>query len=126
VIGTALREIIRGVQLRNAHLAVVEQHKVREYLLNAAHPDNGGKAQFFELLGFTSQNPEPLVGALLAVARIGDVVEMVDSIHGEKYVVDGHVSSQTERSHRRMVRTVWIIDRGFDAPRVVTAYAGRG
>ena len=104
----------------------MEHYKIRQYLLNAAHPDNGGKAQFFESLGFTSENPEPLVGALQTVAQIGEVVEMVDSIHGEKYVVDGHISSQTERNYQRMVRTVWIIDRGVDAPRLVTAHPGRG
>jgi len=113
------------VQLRNAHLAVVERHKVLEYLLNAAHPAQCGKAQFFESFGFTSENPELLVGALHTVAQIGEVVEMVDSTHGEKYVVDGRVSSQTEKSRQRMVRTVWIIDRGSDAPRLVTAYPGR-
>jgi len=113
------------VQLRNAHLAVVERDKRLEYLLNAAHPDNGGKAQFFESLGFTAENPELLAGALHAVAQTGEVVEMVESTHGEKYVVDGRVSSQTEKSRQRMVRTVWIIDRGSDAPRLVTAYPGR-
>lgn len=113
------------VQLRNAHLAVVERHKVLEYLLNAAHPDNGGKAQFFESLGFTSENPELLAGALRAVAQTGEVVGLDESTHGEKYVVDGTVSSQTEESPHRMVRTVWIIDRGAEAPRLVTAYPGR-
>jgi hypothetical protein len=61
------------VQLRNARLAVVERHKLLKYLLNASHPDNGGKA----------------------------------------------------KSRRRMVRTVWIIDRGSDTPRLVTVYPGR-
>ena len=113
------------VQLRNAQLVIVERHKLLEYLLNAAHPDNGGKAQFFESLGFTSENPELLADALHAVAQTGEVVELVESAHGEKYVVDGSVSSHTERSRRRMVRTVWIIDRGARAPRLVTAYPGR-
>jgi hypothetical protein len=39
------------VKLRNAHLAVVDRSKVFDYLLNEAHPDNGGKAGFFGLLG---------------------------------------------------------------------------
>ena len=113
------------MQLRNAHLGVVEPHKIVDYLLNSAHPDNGGKAQFFESLGFSAANPEPLISALRAVAQTGEVVESVESPHGEKYVVDGSVSSQTERRHRRIVRTVWIIDRGSDAPRLVTAYPGK-
>ena len=113
------------VQLRNAHLAVVEQHKLLDYLLNAAHPDNGGKAQFFESLGFTSTNPELLAAALRTVAQTGEVVQLTESIHGEKYVVDGRASSQTGPARHRMVRTVWIIDRGAEMPRLVTAYPGR-
>lgn len=113
------------MKLRNAHLAVVEQNKIVDYLLNAAHPDNGGKAQFFESLGFSVDASELLVDALRAVARTGEVAERVESSHGEKYVVDGPLSSQTEGSHSRMVRTVWIIDRGLEAPRLVTAYPGK-
>ena len=36
----------------NANLAVIEKEKIVNYLLNAAHPDNGGKAAFFLELGF--------------------------------------------------------------------------
>ena len=111
------------MKLRNSHLAVVERFKVVEYLLNSAHPDNGGKAQFFESLGFSAANPEPLISALRALAQTGEVVENVESSHGEKYVVDGPISSQTEDS--RTVRTVWIIDRGLGAPRLVMAYPGK-
>lgn len=85
------------VQLRNAHLAVVERRKLLAYILNVAHPDNGGKAQFFGSLGFTRENPELLVDALRAVAQTGEVVAMDESTHGEKYVVDGRVSSQLRR-----------------------------
>ena len=113
------------MNLRNAHLAIVEHHKVTGYLMNSAHPDNGGKAQFFESLGFSIENPEALIGALRTVAQTGEVVQSVESPHGEKHVVDGSVSSQTERSQRRTVRSVWIIDRGAEAPRLVTAYPGK-
>jgi hypothetical protein len=113
------------VKLRNAHLALVERHKIVDYLLNAAHPDNGGKAQFFESLGYSVDISELLIDALRAVVLTGEVVESVESFHGEKYVVDGPVSSQTESSHSRMVRTIWIIDRGQEAPRLVTAYPGK-
>ena len=113
------------MKLRNADLAVIERHKILDYLLNSAHPDNGGKAQFFESLGFFSDAPEPLIAALGAVARTGEVVDSSESLHGEKHVVDGLLWSQTGSSHSRMVRTVWIIDRGVEAPRLVTAYPGK-
>jgi hypothetical protein len=113
------------VGLRNAHLAVVERQKIVAYLLNAAHPDNSGKAGFFESLGFSIEEPEQLMAALRAVAESGQVVESAVSVHGEKYVVEGPLSAHTEKSPQRLVRTVWIIDRGREAPRLVTAYPGK-
>ena len=113
------------MKLRHAHLAVVDRSKVRDYLLNSAHPDNGGKVRFFESLGFTAEHPEVLAQALRAVAHSGDVVARVTSAHGEKCVVDGLLSSHTERQAPAMVRTVWIIDHGLDVPRLVTAYPAR-
>ena len=113
------------MRLRNAHLAFVEEHKVVDYLLNASHPDNGGKARFFGSLGFTIDQPESLIDALLAVARDGEVVESGHSEHGEKAIVEGWLRAQTEQGGRRRVRTVWIIDAGKDMPRLVTAYPGR-
>jgi hypothetical protein len=72
------------LKLRNAHLAVVERSKVVDYLLNAAHPDNRGKARFFAALGFEIEHPERLMTSLQAVAKDGDAVEIAQSVHGEK------------------------------------------
>ena len=113
------------MKLRNAHVAVVDREKVVDYLLNEAHPDNGGKARFFASLGFSRDNPEPMMKALREVAGHGEVVHTAESVHVEKYVVDGWLSAHTQESRRLSVRTVWIIDRGGDAPRLVTAYPGK-
>ena len=113
------------VKLRNAHLAVIDRSKVLDYLLNEAHPDNGGKARFFGLLGYSREDPERLVKALREVAEQGDVVSSAESGHGNKYVVDGWLSVHTQESRQWSIRTVWIIDRGEDAPRLVTAYPGK-
>ena len=113
------------MRLRNAHLAVVERQKVIDYLLNAAHPDNSGKARFFGSLGFSIDEPERFMAALRAHAQNGRVVESAHSAHGEKYVVEGSLSAHTEESGQRLVRTIWIIDRSREAPRLVTAYPGR-
>jgi hypothetical protein len=113
------------VKLRNAHLAVVDRGKVLDYLLNEAHPDNGGKAGFFVSLGFSRADPERLMKALRDVAEHGEVVNSSESVHGEKYVVDGWLSAHTQESRQWSVRTVWIIDRDGGAPRLVTAYPGK-
>lgn len=113
------------MKLPNAHLALVERHKIVGYLLNATHPDNSGKARFFESLGFSVEDPELLMTAFRTVADSGDVVETARSVHGVKFVVDGWLSRHTQESRGRRVRTVWIVDAGRDAPRLVTAYAGK-
>lgn len=103
-----------------ADRAVVELTKVTDYLLNPGHPDNGGKARFFESCGFPASEPSRLVAALKDVAASGEVVFQVSSTHGTKYVVDGHLESA--EGQRRFVRTVWIVDTGQEFPRLVTAY----
>lgn len=42
------------MKLPNAPLALVSREKITEYLLNAGHPDNNGKALFFGSLGFNA------------------------------------------------------------------------
>jgi hypothetical protein len=99
--------------------AVVDRRKVVEYLLNAAHPENGGKAAFFAALDFTVADVEELILALRTLAS-GEVTSHSASQHGDKYVVDGVLTSRTGRTGA--IRTVWIIDGGTRAPRLVTAY----
>jgi hypothetical protein len=43
-----------------------------------------GHAQFFESLGFSVDIADLLIAALRLVARTGDVVESVETAHGEK------------------------------------------
>ena len=88
------------VKLRNAHLAVIDRSKVLDYLLNEAHPDNGGKARFFGLIGYSREDPERLIQALRDVAEQGEVISSGESVHGEKYVVDGWLSVHTQESRR--------------------------
>jgi hypothetical protein len=107
-------------RLPSAERAIVDATKITEYLLNASHPDNGGKARFFESLGFSAVAPMLLAAALRGQATSGEVVQESLSTHGTKYVVDGQLEAPDGR--RRAVRTVWIIDAGQELPRLVTAY----
>ena len=120
------------MKLPNADNTVVERDKIVTYLLNAGHPDNGGKAQFFEGLGFQRDRWETLVAALRKLARAATVT---------LYSTAGQASSGTRSPNREtlmrgtivgkiespsgrvaMVQTIWIVERGADMPRLVTAY----
>ena len=92
------------MKLPNAELALVEQQKVIEYLLNREHPDNGGKAVFFIDLGFSAEAWETLAQALRSLAVNFSVVSSMESSHGKKYIVEGEIETPTGKTP--MVRTV--------------------
>ncbi len=108
------------MKLPNAELAIVEREKIADYMLNPAHPDNGGKAPFFMACGFRRDDWIALADALRALALTGEVSKSLDSPHGRKYILDEEI--ETPAGHQAAVRTIWIVDAGSDAPRLVTAY----
>lgn len=108
------------MNLPNADQATIDSRKVAEYLLNENHPDNGGKARFFERLGYGRHNAALLAESLRDLAHSTTVARVVNSRHGEKYVVEGLLRGPSGMASR--LRTIWIIDRGATPPRPVTAY----
>ncbi len=108
------------MKLPNAHLALIEREKITEYLLNPAHPDNGGKAAFFQAQGFRCDEWQTLAESLRKHAATGEVTAAMESSHGHKYILDARIGTPSGKMPR--VRTVWIVDRGLEAPRLVTAY----
>jgi hypothetical protein len=57
------------MKIPNAESAFVAQEKIRDYVLNAAHPDNGGKAAFLMALGFRAEDWPALAAGLREIAR---------------------------------------------------------
>lgn len=112
------------MKLPNAHLAIVEREKITAYLLNAAHPDNGGKAPFFYALGFTAAQWELLVAALRQSAVTSAVAQEMETRHGKKYIIEGAINTPSGKTP--VVRAVWIIESGETVPRLVTAYPHGG
>jgi len=108
------------VNLPNSQSVVIEQEKLIGYLLNRAHPDNGGKAAFFLALGFTPEKWRVMAVALRHLADQFPVTNSIASVHGHKYVVDGQIEAPVGKTAK--IRTIWIVDRGLENPRLVTAY----
>ena len=108
------------MKLPNANQVLVQREKITEYLLNAAHPDNNGKAEFFESFGFRLADWEMLADAFRRAALNGEVIQHLETSHGVKYVLN--TAMETPSGKSPLVRTVWIIDRGRSFPRLVTAY----
>jgi hypothetical protein len=106
-----------------AEHAVAGREKIVDYLLNPAHPDNGGKAQFFTQPGFHRDRWEILATALKALAQTGEVISTSHSPHGEKFVVVGNIQSPDGKT--LSVQSIWIVDKGQDTARLVTAYPSK-
>lgn len=102
---------------------VIPQEKLTGYLLNPQHPVGRSKAAFFLALGFTQEDPEALGEALRAQARSAQVVERVPAWGGEKLICTGPL--QTPSGQAPWIVSVWYIEKGSRAARLVTAYPHR-
>lgn len=105
------------MKLPNAHIGFVEPEKITGYLLNSTHRYGASKARFFTRFGFGTAT---LAEALLMHARQHDFVRIRETPFGPCYEVEGELPAPDGRAPR--IRTVWQVDAGEIAPRLITAY----
>jgi len=110
------------VRLPNADRAIVEDAKVRDYLLSSTHPVGRFKSVFFTALGFSSEHWPLLRDALLNQAHTGDAVPGQPSPFGLKFEIRAIVTGPSGR--QASVVTVWMVSNGQDFSHFVTAYPG--
>lgn len=108
------------IKLPNAQLAVVERRKVEEYLLNPNHPLGASKERFFTAFGFRRDSWELLAEALANHGRTYEVVRHRETGFGPRFVVEGPLNAADGRTPT--IQTVWQIEAGEVAPRLITAY----
>ena len=108
------------MKLPNDHLAIVEQAKVSEYLLSTTHRFGASKARFFLSFGFSRAATEVLAVALRAHGAENDVVKIKETGFGTRYEVEGKLHCPDGR--QPLIRTVWQVESGTAAPRLITAY----
>jgi hypothetical protein len=101
-------------------------------LLNPAHPDNGGKAEFFLALGFTREHWRALADAFGEIARRATVTQQIDSPHGSKFIIDDYIDALGSRAavptkaknimkeHERVVLTTAVPEARLEAGDVGT------
>ena len=106
--------------LPNAERAVVDERKIRDYLLSPEHAIGRFKAAFFRSLGYTREDWEQLRSDLVALAAIGIAVAKPADVYGQRHEVSGTLEGPSGGTAE--ITTVWIIRSGEDHPRFVTAY----
>lgn len=74
--------------LPNIECAEVEEKKIRQCLLNLAHPTGGSKAKFFRDRGFDNTAWQVFPAALVEQARRNPVADQSTDEYGQRFVVD--------------------------------------
>ena len=108
------------MKLPDADQAVVEQEKIVDYLLNPAHRYGASKARFFAKFGFRPEAWEVMAVALREHGEQNEVTRVKETGFGPRYEVEGELAAPDGRRPR--VRTVWQVDEGQIAPRLITAH----
>jgi hypothetical protein len=108
------------MKLPNPDKLVVEREKIADYLLNPVHRFGASKARFFTHFGFRVKAWEQLAQALREHGQKHDVTKMRETGFGPRYEVEGRLNCPNGRRPR--VRSVWQMDEGAVAPRLLTAY----
>ena len=108
------------MKLPNANKVVIDREKITDYLLNPAHRFGASKARFFMLFGFRVEEWEQLAQALHEHGQANDVAKTRETGFGPRYEVEGRLDCPNGRRPR--VRSVWQLDEGTVAPRLLTAY----
>ncbi|HVC59426.1 MAG TPA: hypothetical protein VND19_03545 [Acetobacteraceae bacterium] len=108
-------------RLPNAEHAVVEPRRVRDYLLNRAHPSGGSKSKFVMAYGFAATDWHLLRTSLIQHGRTNSIMRRVETAWGIRYTVA--CSCRTPDGRDPCIRTVWQME--SDLPRLLTVLPGR-
>lgn len=110
------------MKLSDHHVLVVEQKKLKEYLLNFGHDDGAPKARFFLTLGYGESTWRDLAETLREHAARNEVFQTVESSFGKKYIVKGPIRTFDGFIREPGIFSVWIVERDSSEARLVTAY----
>jgi hypothetical protein len=108
------------MKIPNATRAVIEQAKVVRYLLDVDHPHGGSKARLLVSLGYSAGNWQQLYRDLRSMHLTEDVVITSQTLWGVRYEIVAPLTGPT--GDTVLFRSIWQIDLGTDAPRLITMY----
>ena len=103
--------------------ALVEDAKVRDYLLSDEHPVGRFKARAFASAGYRRENWQRLRDDLCTLGAVIEVVPGPADRFGQRFVGRGWLVGPADIP--LPVVTVWLIPSAGEAPRLITAYPGR-
>ncbi len=108
------------MKLPNNSKAVVNEDKIKDYILNRSHPDGSHKAKYFESFGFNVNHSDILSESLIEHSIENDVIKVIETNYGTKYIVEGKIKTPDKRNPK--VRTIWFIESNENIPKFITVY----
>lgn len=111
------------MKLPRGDQALVEDAKVRDYLVSNDHPVGRFKARAFAVAGYRCENWQRLRDDLRALGAAMEVVPGPADRFGQRFIGRGWLTGPN--GMLLPVVTVWIIPSTSETPRLVTAYPGR-
>lgn len=108
------------MRIPNAEHAIIDQQKLVAYLLNTEHRRGGSKAALLGMFGYTPANWEQLAADLRRDHLSAAVTVESDTPYGRRYEIRATLATPSGRP--LTVRSIWQIDLGTTAPRLITLY----
>jgi hypothetical protein len=100
--------------------AILDLRKIENYCLNPEHPRGRHKARVFrDSLAIERTDAAWLRDNLLTAVRQTEAVQLGADAFGTRWRVDAPI---TRHDRTAMIRTVWIVRTGENAPRFVTCW----
>ena len=108
------------MRLPGAQRAFVDEKKLINYCLSMRHRRGRHKARVFKsVLGFDESSAPILREALIEAARTHEALRGEIDEHGQRFTIDFAITGSVGSGN---VRSIWIVRRGEDFPRLVTCY----
>lgn len=110
------------MRLPNPDRAVVDEAKVRDYLLSREHPIGQFKAAVFESIGYSRESWQVLQADLRAVAMLDGARLKATTEYGQLFELPAMLQGPIQRV--LAVISVWLVTPVENIPRLVTVYPG--
>jgi hypothetical protein len=106
--------------LKNAENAIIDECKIRDYVLNMSNPAGRNKARVIRATtGLTRVNYRNLIGQIKQAILVSEAESVEPIPYGERFRV---VITLSGPKGTLRVRTGWIYRTGEDVPRLATLY----
>lgn len=108
------------MKLPNCEKAIISESKLSGYCLNIEHKDGKHKACVFSAaLGLTANNSDELRNALLQAIINYEAEFQKTTPSGDLYII---IFPMIRNNQTANIKSVWIIRKNEDFPRLVTCY----